>query len=72
MNPTKLPDRRPQLCLLQDPRDLLNRKPLPLLDKTSVRLDSILPQNSYLSRSDLLGAGQNLHSTPREGMKRGQ
>jgi hypothetical protein len=43
-------DRRTQFGLLQNPGDLFNRKPLPLHDKTSVPVDSILPQNAQPSR----------------------
>ena len=42
--PAQLRDRRAELGLLQNPCDLLNRKAFPLHNKTSVPLDSILPQ----------------------------
>src|ERR1700733_13182318 len=58
MQPTQILDRSTQLSLLQDPCNLLNRKALPLHNKTSVLLDPILSQNSHSSWSDLLRACQ--------------
>jgi hypothetical protein len=46
--------------VLQIPCDLLNRKPLPLHDKTSVPVDSILPQNSRSGWSGFTRAGQGI------------
>src|SRR6185312_13852391 len=52
-------DRGTQLCLLQDPGDLLDRKALPLHDKTSVLVDSILSQNSPRRWSGFSRAGHH-------------
>lgn len=58
MLPQEICDRGAQLRLLQDARDLLNREPLPLHDKTSVPIDLILPQNSPCRWSGFIRAGQ--------------
>jgi hypothetical protein len=60
--PAQLGYGRPELRLLQNPGYLLDRKAFPLHDKTSVPIDSILPQNSPYNRSDFLRAGHHLLS----------
>jgi hypothetical protein len=57
-------DRRTQLRLLQDPGDLLDRKALPLHDKTSVLVDSILSQNSLRRWSGFIRAGHRRDELP--------
>jgi hypothetical protein len=53
MSPAQFLHRRPQIRLLQNPRDPLDRKPLPLHDNTSVSPDLILSQNSHHGWSDI-------------------
>lgn len=65
VGPTQLEHRRAQRRLLQDCRDLLDRKPLPLHGKISVLIDPILPQNSPCKWYRKLGARQSLLAVAR-------